>query len=238
MRIRRLSALTVALGVWSCSDQPLAPESRDAPPFAPETQPASIVSRNEGPTSAEYAAAGSPDPMIEISTPSGAFGSGTWQSSGTFSFQYINSADAHLTTALLDQAGRSVNVGGQDYATQGFVWNRVRRTVPLESVISTNGHSCGLVGKARLKGNGSLTLIDNPIKLGLIWSGSVDRSAPDVTLPSCPANEPVARQVPSPLTGPSSIHPEAINCTVYVMEVSWDNGLTWTQVGESWIECD
>lgn len=165
----------------------------------------------EGPTQEQYDAAGQPNPSLSMTPITGLFNNdkSSWISTTKFSFQWTNSISATLDMKVVDNGnGATLNEGGDSYTTSAFIWNTTKATIPMGDTISTLNHTCGITGKARFTASAALKLIENPTKITSIWTGSLDRSPADVTLPNCesdPCDDPYTDEVePCGPDGPPS----------------------------------
>ena len=189
MITRTVVVAATALAVVACSESnaPTSIGSEDQRYLVP-TAPSLNFVEGQYPETDEYlAAGGSLTGSVAAADPTGSFNAGvsSWSSSGTVRFQYVNQADAALNTSIISSDGATVNSGGQTYSYGSTIPMLSMVTQTLNSTISTNNNTCGITGKARLIATASLRLIQNPTNITLVWSGNLDRSAPDVTLPLC-----------------------------------------------------
>lgn len=192
MTFRNVSVAVLALTIVACSD-PQFPTGAGLDTTVPTIAgPTFDFVEGEYPTEEDYlAAGGSTAGQASGTPPTGAFNGDltSWSSTGQVSFQYVNQADAALATSLINSTGDAINSGGDSYSYGSTIpmFSVVSKT--LSSTISTNNNKCEITGKARLTASASLKLIKNPTNLTLVWSGSLDKSAPDITLPECPVEE-------------------------------------------------
>jgi hypothetical protein len=167
-----------------------------------------------------------------------AHGTASYVSDASFSATVWVVKNTDGTSLGSSTKGASVSMAPPSY------WNVDSTFYPSASTLN---HTCGVTGKSTFTGSADqkLMTVNGTITS---WSGSYSGGANDVTLSDCPTytdpvpcgNEIVYDPSDCPSEGARGGSPEAPDpgCTeeLFVIEISWDGGSTWTYLGEYWDE--
>ncbi len=211
------------------------------------------------PDSAGYFAAGNPSTGGPINSGVGGVfqnSNSNWHVSAFGTWRVVTDAGLSVTGKVINNSdGTTLNSNSNGYTKSGanLVLTQIDTNVYVD--VSTLNHTCGITGKSSAHQSAALH-ITAPVSGGgiqtlTLWSDSRDPSGTDVTLPNCPIAD--DQWQPSPCPGQLIYDPDTCDgeggggggngfdpndgCTYYLVTpvISYDDGLTWEQNGDSYI---
>lgn len=113
-------------------------------------------------------------------------GAGMWSTTADVTYQYGNFETAKLTAAVRYRDGSDINTDEDTHLYDEFFPRREKYTAKLALQLSTNNHTCDIVGKARIQATSATKVF----RLGIltVYTQAIDTQYPDKALPPCNAD--------------------------------------------------